>query len=690
MFAAESAADTIGSHAPSSNPVNHNTSPDCESGSHDNGTVKLSHSLIIAQALPPWLGKSWAATKPDGLLDWSYRYSPWRPAAPSQKRGGRDFRTHKLRSTSVTPSTQAPSRAATAYSPSPDFTGMQSPEQEELERTAPSTAKPNGAQGIQRVPQQLKSKEALTASLDFSGTQPSRCARRWDLTHKGNRSELYELLQSAVDIEHQQTGFSAYPSNVQTQDDGLLNTGISSMSASMSLQDSIQAAADALGAKARGPVSMTIRAKAVCRMNLQAATRKLMHLRSLHTQEDDSDDLMPKINPSVSLADWDASRSFTAKDLMKEQVISRALLATILDGHEEEVRPDRSTRHCRTRLEVLDNTCLGKMVKRDPERAKKHGMVLVPAWTHNKPWPPPPLRLSSFTERGNRAFQQQEVPQEQKPRSTDTNNSTVEDKMGDAKKRWRKLHNATAVGQVARSSLQDSIEAKERRRIIPLSMDEELEREVADVDIDKVIWKLADDQTAFYEQVFCKHGGCATGALRGQGLQRAMLEVGVVVKDIKQKKRLQQVQLAVIKHFRNGDDDEVPSNQGVPNPMTDRSGHAGWFLKEWVAMVAVANELNEKDQLQQDRAISKALGLELQSVRSCRESYQEYSTDGVFCIKDLVNLLADIDVKISNQELQVLLALKSLDLTIPLSLSNFIRAMKRIEDFIQALQAHEE
>merc|ERR1712139_689990 len=35
------------------------------------------------------------------------------------------------------------------------------------------------------------------------------------------------------------------------------------------------------------------------------------------------------------------------------------------------------------------------MVLNDPQKASKYDLVAVPAWTQNKPWPPPPIKFKS-------------------------------------------------------------------------------------------------------------------------------------------------------------------------------------------------------------------------------------------------------------------------------------------------------
>lgn len=126
---------------------------------------------------------------------------------------------------------------------------------------------------------------------------------------------------------------------------------------------------------------MAIRARTVCRNVASVASRRLLHLYGDPTYPPSKEDVARQNSQEDSPAIKREGSNF-------HSILSHRNSSFFRD-HNVSHRADQK----RKVITVARHTVLGRMILNDPVMAEKHDLVAVPAWTKNKPWPPPPVKI---------------------------------------------------------------------------------------------------------------------------------------------------------------------------------------------------------------------------------------------------------------------------------------------------------
>eukprot|EP00913_Durusdinium_trenchii_P022589 g21213.t1 len=228
----------------------------------------------------------------------------------------------------------------------------------------------------------------MGAKLSWDSTQQPKRKERWLLTHAGER-ELSSLISTASSALARRR-HENFKQEIDLSEESLKQSGMTPRPRCdhhTTGPKGLRVASDVLGQQARGPVTLGIRVKAVSRMAIAGALRQVLHLRAGRDTSEESELWSPGRSQHPAL--WRVRSDVSEADTLK--------LCPSESSFEEEVPADTVKRTKSPKIqqppvrEVLANTTLGKMVKADEARAAKFGLVVVPPWSHNKPWPPPPV-----------------------------------------------------------------------------------------------------------------------------------------------------------------------------------------------------------------------------------------------------------------------------------------------------------
>lgn len=505
-------------------------------------------------------------------------------------------------------------------------------------------------------------------------------------SHKADRSGLSRLLTSAAAMA---AGSRELPDGDLGQQVSLLFAESQDWSwndttekAREKVVQGVQRAAEALGERARGPVSLAIRAKTVCRMNISAATRRMIHLRGLgeeQSRQDESgeDSTEADDDENDPWASATGSRSYRACDLVEDEEPAtfrqqspraKSFFAALLGkaqarrehpGGDEmqnlvSMQGGYGAPPPKRRIEVLNKTSLGRMVAGDPKRAQKYGLVLVPSWSHNKPWPPPPVnaellgrrqplwdinegdRTRSLSDQGGtppsrtpnrRDDGKQEVFAEQMPDERTAKMFKIVTKPNSSNK------DDETTPRTKKGTLK-SLESGTRKR---LSL---IEKAPDTLDYTMLLTKLEDWGMDVYLDAWIKATKMNPTYLTSSALCKVLKQVGLAPTNDKTRKRLSQVQHRIIEDFRSVEMD-WKSETGVTNPLTDKRG--GWMKKEFLAMIAVCRELQCLEQEDMDRAMAQESGCSIYDVQELREVYRLSAADDEnLSMKGFVTVLKDM------------------------------------------------
>mmetsp|Transcript_19760 Transcript_19760/g.35128 ORF Transcript_19760/g.35128 Transcript_19760/m.35128 type:complete len:799 (+) Transcript_19760:72-2468(+) len=706
----------------------------------------------------------WKDCKASSYMAWTYRDTPWGDgsrAAQMQKEAIRSSKGKSLRS--ATPSTRAPSRALASpdfRTPTPQSRSMASPDPraptpqcrrspspqtsqqktlEVLSPRKPMTPKPKKVspkserKSIQEAMNDslMESSHASSASVSENGAAVGRWMRR--ASEQGNQAALAGLLQSAAGV-----GQSELAETLKTASEWSTHQ---TMHSSNEVILGIEAAANAAGAKARGDVTLAIKARAVCRHNIAAATRKLNHLQGAQRrsqQEEDSDAESDasledgNLDPRNAMSEWvHQSSAFTAADLadrvIEHMKIERAstgahttnVLTAMLCARKGPSGNSGTPR--RRRIEVLQNTTLGKMVVADPEKAQQHGLVAVPSWSHNKPWPPPPTSMDfskqKFMWGGNgnssspprksldkeetkgRSLVQEAVSEE----TSAKNGQAFQDRQEhvqvahqlkdlvaevNTNHQQHPARGGIKKGAAAYMRSQTTTDPKKQKLNFNLGQDEE------DLNYLTVLMKTAPEKKAYYTKVFYMHAAPGSGYLLRDQLLRALRDVGLGPQSHLERQRLKEVQEKIVQDFRSDEHDWKAAihskavEKVVRNPLTDRNG--GWVLNEFLVMTSVTKLLSNQDQADADEALAEQLETTLEAIRDMKEVYRTATGDNKeMSVKAFVGIMGKAGLSgPRDEDLCSLLDIRhtkgdTLDRARKIDMATFVSAMLKVEEILK-------
>jgi len=416
-----------------------------------------------------------------------------------------------------------------------------------------------------------------------------------------------------------------------------------------SYADQLAAAAQAAGERAAG-VAMAIRARAVCRLAASAASRRLLHLHQdrvieLHQARTEFTSLFPGGREEE-------------------------------DYEENEDRIANKTLYRRKKLiKVPHNTPLGRMVKRDEDRGLRHGLVVVPAWQHNRPWPPPVVtKKHRVLEVNNRNRGAKEPDEERKGKDGKRVEFT-------AQKRWQDVK---AVSQFM--SLRKRSQALRPQR--PLEREASATREEASpimernpdhVDLEAAKTILSWPQKEAYGAIFKRFAMGSGGKLTRQGMQKAMQDINLCPTTASEQRKLKAVQEQVIEYSRG----QMDAEQEEFNPLTSRNGC--WDLDEFLLVIAAVKEIDRRNQRVANLQAAEEYGVPLQEVEEMRTVFCKFDADGsgTISMPELKVLLAAVELSTTAEDLVLLLESVNLGQEESLTFKQFLRVIVRVEEFLQ-------
>ncbi|CAJ1448814.1 unnamed protein product [Effrenium voratum] len=429
--------------------------------------------------------------------------------------------------------------------------------------------------------------------------------------------------------------------------------------------EGLKIASEVLGERARGPVSLGIRARAVSRMVTASAVRQLVHLQGKSQPEEDDDSYSSECagaSPSRSLSRGKTFEEFSCRDETDS-------LAAMLSSAAKSCK--LSSRIQKARLkEVLANTTLGKMVQDDPNRAARFGLTVVPSWWQNKPWPPPPvvchfsskpsqwamaLRAKNEERRRKEEEARQRILERRQSRQFSKGKTELEERRAQQAELLSGLGSAVHRGSqsVPTGPAARKGQAAHMRRQSRTPADA-AEEHLQDVMEHATKLALMNQQTK--EQFllcFEKHSETTPGYLNSQALLKALAEVGLRPTTFREKQQIKEVQQMVIHSYRT---EESLEAQGVKNPLTEKRG--GWLYEEFFAMAATCQELVRDEQIEADQALANQNECELAVVGDLRQVYEESRSQETLILKDFLAILTKIGIPHPpDKELAALLSL---------------------------------
>lgn len=422
----------------------------------------------------------------------------------------------------------------------------------------------------------------------------------------------------------------------------------SGVTAALSRSERLNAAAEEAGEKARGEITLAMRARTICRLAGNAASRKLLHLwgewdcppASLLAGEESSGNKdMTERAGSVDISDTECNQLQASGGSAGH--FNASPLGSIFGGEFPKKR-------C---IKVAANTALGRMVSADPERAAKYDLVTIPAWQLNKPWPPPaigPRQLvkQADNQRRAKAF---EMEEEKIARMERAENRRVV-----MKKRVAKMQAVTTlVGlglrlRMTRERSSTRTEDSEALEDAVRSANSTDGFEMADLESAGNILDWAQKEA--FKGIFNRYSKHDDYKLTRRGMIKAMREAGLTPTTQEEQRRFAAVQVQVLEATR-GEFEEQPEN----NPLTSPQGR--WEMSEFLLVCAALREINLRKLRVANQEASDEFDVPLAEVEELRSVFQRYDSEstGMITAQDMKELLLVVDMKTSDEDFKLLL-----------------------------------
>jgi Ca2+-binding EF-hand superfamily protein len=330
--------------------------------------------------------------------------------------------------------------------------------------------------------------------------------------------------------------------------------------------------------------------------------------------------------------------------------------------------------------EVVQNTTLGRIVLADPERGKKYGLKVVPAWKTNRSWPPPPVKPHCIGER-----------QKHEPTGT-----------FEASSAWSKLRMVQAAGTVFHQSLslrrkvsedetkQSNIDIQvgkgrlsTQTGSIPLpSFGEQLETDawlqehMVDFDMDEAVAKMTKQMRDYYWMCFQRYDADGGGSLDAQEMQKMMKDMGLAPTSYSEQK----VYARMLQ-------DIAERSEGERNPLLE----GGWTFEEFLLMITVMMEVTRVQEEHTLLELCDVLGFSEEELLQFREVFDQFDEDasGDIEIRELKNILQVLGQESSTEEIRALLQSQDIgngdkdDESATLDFPEFLKLMKRLSGDIE-------
>lgn len=633
--------------------------------------------FTAAQLRPP-KKDSWGSVKPPSYATWSCRETPWREVVRRRRTEAKveaKVDAH-WRKRTETPSTRCPSRAVQQSpqlrTPSPDaFVASKAPS------PVPMDAIPSPSRRL----------------------GPSQWS--WLLTHQGDRDCMASLMSDA----------SCVLAERYSEPSAVLQDPADEHSARHAeTMEGLRVASMVMGEKARGPVTLGIRVKAVQRLAVASALRQLVHLPAGRQQEDqemkgDSAAISPSSPRSLYSMETDNTpQPSESSEEEEEAPAARDSLAAMLSSAAKSCKLSSKIQQTRFR-EVLANSTLGKMVKAHPEKAAKFGLAVVPKWSHNKPWPPPPVVAHFSSQPSAWALRLLQKTEDRKKKEEEGARRRMSTNM--ERRFTRKMSRAQTDGEERMPPENDLISdlasavTSQRKRTPRTSMfkgqgasmrrysrpdEEERLQDILDHAVTIIKMNIPEKDSII--NCFLKHSETTPGHLSSKALLRGFAEMEIRPKTFREKQTIKQVQELVIKKYRKEDKNfEV---DGIQNPLKHKKG--GWLFEEFLAMTATYKEIAREEQMEVDQALADQNSCELAVIREFRKVYNGSRSQEQMIVKDVLAILAKVGIRNpSDKELALLLNLQlganmELSRFRRIAFADFIPAMLKIQGMLAQVQ----
>lgn len=457
---------------------------------------------------------------------------------------------------------------------------------------------------------------------------------------------------------------------------------IEDFSCSMETSRELGAAAEASGAMARGPVTMAIRAKAVCRLAASTASRRMLHrIADPDAPPFDVDEPLSRnwdrraSEASISSHEKDG-RTVACEawgDLPDRSPSSSSSAPWKIQRHdltvpavEEERSGGFSISRGNNRLreiQVPQNTTLGRMVRQDPVRAAKYDLVLVPPWSQNKPWPPPPIKMTRRVPRRESLHSDGDVAENTPSFS-----------------RWGRMRVVSQmVAMCAAAQRKTTKSPSELMKIASSNLQAAKEEQEMEVDFFLARTAFSHEEEEYYTGIFSRYSAGNSGQLSIQGLQRAMREAGITASNVAEQDKFKKVQKQVLEYARGKEGMEES------NPLASKKGF--WMCDEFLLMVAGMKQLNMQERWKANEALAVELGLDPNALEEFRNVFDEFDIDGSGSIgvQELQKLLALANLHPTDKELKLLL--RRLGVGDELTFTEFLQIMVKVEEFVRPNKA---
>jgi len=684
--------------------------------------------------LRQYVGHTWESVQPPSFAEWAYRCTPRNPrhkgrttssgevsisstAGPStdlttiSEATRAHFRSLKCKQgATATPSTTAGSTRVPSRSSPEELAPNALPRPPSKQRPKAGPRRPRSSMGIPDVksssntnPKRPQTSMGIFHSSSSNSHPPdatqSRPRSSLGFSPGGNSDAITTPPRPKSSIgmcpdEHHSTDSvngcgstceeaSSEQARTPSPNTGSCGVESSGLVAAQSRSEQLNAAAEEAGAKARGEVTLAIRARTICRLAGNAASRKLLHLwgdwdcppESILAGAEDtkSKDKVEKVG-SEDVSDVESGKLKPPDGLASTAGAGRYNLSPLGSIFEEATPRKRS-------IKVAGNTALGRMVREDPDRAAKYDLVTIPAWQLNKPWPPPPIGARDMIRQAAehsraKAF---EMEAEKVLRM-----ERAESRRLLMKKRVTKLQVITSlVGlsvQLRKSRESHSTLTEESEPgseiLQPAKGIIGYDSEVADLEsAGKILdWSQKEAYRAIFNR-FSKHDDYK---LTRRGMIKAMREAGLTPTSTEEQRRFSAVQEQVIESTR-GEFDEHPEN----NPLTSPQGR--WVLPEFLLVCASLREINLRKLRVANQNAADEFDVPLAEVEELRKVFHQYDPDnlGTITAQDLKELLLVVDVKTSDEDFLLLLQSAGLHKEL-FEFQEFLKLLKSLETVMKS------
>jgi len=447
------------------------------------------------------------------------------------------------------------------------------------------------------------------------------------------------------------------------------------------LKDRYAMAAEASGERARGEVTRAIRARAVCRNATNAASRRLLHLHGERTYP-------PTQSQRSEMArEEEACTKERVKGVGPNFNRSASPVMSLNSTVDDEVRRRSSARV----IKVTRGCLLGKMATEDPERAKRFNLVVVPSWTQNKPWPPPPVKFRKVRPKALKKTEEIEETSTEKlsfrqqlqvnrEKSVPLDDGTMARPDPTAKYRQATVQLSAVTKFLGlRKPTEDSKNAVRHKGSIALaskgSVTDKNGNQLADLDL--AVTLLDYKQKEELKDIFSRFQVPGNGKLTRAGMVKALQAAGHAPTTNDEQQVFAAVQEQIIAHTR-------PNNEnGESNPVTVATGL--WEFYEFLLMVEALREISERQVRSDNKDMAQEFKISTREVEELRAIFKKFDVDdsGSISSSELKSLLAALEMQIDDEDFKLLFKAVGLQGAEQLEIKQFVMIALQINELAQ-------